>query len=571
MIVEFHNFFFTPLWTDKPILKNINLGIEEGSITVILGDSRSGNQFLLQAMNRVVPEETGGEVKGEVIVDGLNVGETSIEELATHLVLLLSNPITQIVSFTVEGDVGFGPANLGLDTDDILKRVDFALEATRLKGFEKRNPNTLSGGEQQCCALAGLLSMRPKIVAMIDPVAMLDPMGKERIYSVTKSLNKEYGLTVIVSEAGMNIDSICEIADRMVVMDGGEIKLDGPPEEVVAHALTQRLGIPQVTELFLKLREKKPGIPLPVTLRDAVRYFRENHKERKVSSPKGVAAKLEKKEEPIIHVKNLYHTFPGYPPVHALRGISLDIYPGEFVGIIGQNGGGKTTLAYHLVGLLKPTNRDAEIIVDGLDPRKHSLIEMTKHINYAFQNPDNQFFCESVREELAYGLKNMGFSQEEIDHMSLESLKNFGVEEYLDWYIRHLPRDVKTYVAEATIAAMNPKVLIIDEPTGGLDTDGAMKMMESLVRLNNAGKTLIIITHDMRVIAQYARRVIAIKGGTILLDGPTREVFSKREILADVWLKPPQITQFGQELTDMGFPEDVISVDEMFEVCDQLL
>ena len=571
MIIEFHDFSFTPPWMDKPALKNINLEIEEGSMTVVLGDARSGNQYLVKSLNGLIPEETGGEISGEIIVDGLRVQDTSIEELATHIVILLENPVTQIVSYTVEGDIGFGPSNLGFETDEILKRVDEALEATRLKGFEKRNPRTLSGGEQQCCALAGLIAMKPKIVAMIDPVSMLDPMGKARIYSVMKDLNKQYGLTMIASEAGMNIGAICEIVDRMIVMEGGKIRLDGRPEEVVGHKLTQRLGIPQVTELFLKLKKKNSRIPLPVNLEDAVGYIKKRYRGRKVKLPRKRISKSEKKGKPIIHLKNLNHVYPSYPPVHALRGISLDIYPGEYVGIIGQNGGGKTTLAYHLVGLLKPTNEDAEVIVDGVDVTTAGLEEITQHINYAFQNPDHQFFCETVREELAYGLKKRGVPQEKIDHLSKIALENFGVEEYMDWYMSHLPRDVKTYVAEATIAALNPKILIIDEPTGGLDTGGALKMMQSLGRLNKAGKTLIIITHDMKIIAQYARRVIAIKRGEILLDGPTSEVFSKQETLAEVWLKPPQITQFGQKLSDMGFPEDAISVNEMYKITEQLI
>ncbi|RLG02492.1 MAG: ABC transporter [Thaumarchaeota archaeon] len=575
-IIKISNFSFIPPWSEEPILKNINLEIEQGEMIVILGDAKSGNRYLIQALNGIVPRETGGKVKGEIIVDGLDVSKTPIEKISEHLVVLLPDPAVQVVAPTVESDVAFGPANLGLSTEEIQERTKYALRVARLEGFEKRNPRTLSGGECQSLVIAGLIAMKPKIIAMIDPVAMLDPIGKERIYQVIRSLNKEYGMTVIVSESGMNVEPLFEIASRVIVMHKGEIITEGAPEEIVKNELARKLGIPQISELFLRIREYDPSLPVPVKLEDAVKYIKERYKDKRLTIEKAKRQKIwmikdKCRRKPIIHIKNLHHIYPGHPPVHALNGVSLDIYPGEFVGIIGQNGSGKTTLALHLVGILKPTNPDCEILVDGVDPREVSTREIIRHINYVFQNPSRQFFSLTVKDELAFGLKNLGYPQEEIEKLSRESLRYFGVEEYYDWYVPHLPRDVITYVAEAAIAAMNPKILIVDEPTGGLDTEGALKMMESLVRLNKAGKTIIIITHDMKVIAQYVTRVIVIHQGKIFLDGTPREVFSKRDLLKSIWLKPPQITEFCQELRDMGFPDDVLSIDEAYNLFREFL
>lgn len=564
-IVKLRNVSFTPSF-EEDALKNINLTIERGSINVLLGDSMAGCRLLLQLLNSLVPQEIPGVVEGDVIVDGVNVKEKTVKEMSTHVGVVLEDPAFMVVALTVAEDAAFGPANLGLDTPEIQERVNDVLERTRLKGFENRNPSTLSGGELQACAIGGILAMRPKVICLIDPIARLDPIGKAFVYSSIKDLNEKYGLTIIIHEPGMSIEAIAGLADKMIVLKKGEIILEGTPKDVFEDKYVQDLGLPQVTELFLKLREIKPKIQLPITLEEAEEEIRKLLHGRKIEVPKKTEEVEVKRKEPIITVRNVRHVYPSYPPVVALDGINLDISKGEFVGLIGPNGGGKTTLAHHLVGLLKPTNKDSEIIVDGLNIKKADLSEVTDHINYSFQNPDDQMFCETVKEELSFSLRKKNIPEEKINKMIESTLEYFNISQFKDWYISRLPRDVKTYVAEATIVAMDPKILIIDEPTGSLDTWGAKRMMESLKRLNEAGKTIIMITHDQKIVAEYCKRVIVIKNGKILLDGTPRKVYSKYKILRDAQLEPPQITRLGQVLSDLGFPDDIISVDEMFEL-----
>lgn len=565
-IVDIRNVSFMPRF-EAGMLKDFNLKIKEGTVNILTGDSMAGTKLALQLLNGLIPILVIGDMTGEVIVNGVNVAEASIAEMALHVGMVLENPAEMIVSLTVEEDIAFGLQNLGLGTEEIQSRVREAIERTRLVGYETRNPNTLSGGELQAAAIAGVLAMRPKLIALIDPIAPLDPVGKDMICDLIMHLNKDYGITFMISEPGMNIEPLASIAHRVIVMDDGAVVLSGTPEEVFSKKESWDLGLPQVSELFLELKKKNPQLPLPVTLDEAEKEVRRLARGRKVRvEAKRSKAEQKKDRDVVAKVRNLCHVFHSEPPVVALNGINLDIYDGDFIGLIGQNGGGKTTLAYHLLGLEKPTNEDSEIIVDGIDVNKSELPDVISHINYSFQNPDYQLFCETVSDELAFGLRKRGMSEEEIEKSIERSLAYFGISEFKDWYIGPLPRDVKTYVAEATIAAMDPRILVIDEPTGSLDVPGARKMMSSLRSLNEAGKTLLIITHDQKIVAEFCKRVLVIKKGQIILDGSVREVYSQPDKLAEAQIKSPQITQLAQRLADLGFPKDIVSVEEMVDL-----
>jgi energy-coupling factor transport system ATP-binding protein len=268
--------------------------------------------------------------------------------------------------------------------------------------------------------------------------------------------------------------------------------------------------------------------------------------------------------EPLIVVKNLRHTYPGLERgIEALRGVSFTIRKGEFVALIGQNGSGKSTLALHLVGVLKPTNKDAVIEVAGLNAARAKSKDLIKRINYVYQNPDDQIFCEKVQEEIAFGLEAQDLTSEEIKKRTTEAMNIFGLEPLKDEYIVHLDRGRRTYVSISAIMALEPDILIIDEPTTGLDEQDSLAVMRELEKLTKTGRTVIAITHNMNLAAAYANHVIVMHEGAVLLDGTPREVFAQSEVLARSYIVPPQITQLGQRLKQFGFPSDVMSVDEM--------
>ena len=574
-IVEFKNFSFTYLGSKEPALKNVNLEIEKGEVVGLIGPTGSGKTTLLMALNGLVPKVFVGFQKGDVIVNGLNTRDYSVSELAQYVGIVLQNPATQLFALRVWDDVAFGPSNLGLSEREIYERVEYALEATRLKGFEHRDPNTLSGGEQQSLAIAGILAMRPKVLALDEPIAMLDPIGKQRVLSVIREIKEKFGTTTIISEAGADIEALSEFVDRMVLINHGEIILDGDPEEVLQSNIFEKIGIerPQVTELFLKMRRIYPDVPIPASLNDAIEIIRKICRGKKLRIRRKVLKESEivNIKKPVIKVKNVHYVYP--PNIHALRGVSLEIYEGEIVAIIGQNGSGKTTLALNLVGLLKPTNPDAQIIVDGIDVIKSPLREIITHINYVFQNPDNQLFTRTIYEELSFGPSQLELPQEVIEQRINEVARLLDIKEHLSEYIARIPYNLKSIVSIASVLTLKPRILIIDEPTTGLDIATIRKIMNVLIRMVNSQelKALIIITHDMDTVANYCTRVIAINKGKVLLDGPTREVFRKAETLQQASLSPPQITLLGQKLKDLNFPEDVLSVDEMYEFLKEVI
>ncbi len=579
MSVEFRNFSFLPLGREEPILKNINLRISPGSTVGIIGRTGAGKSELLKALNGIVPRAEVGVQEGDVIVDGMNTKDHEIFELATHVGILLDNPSTQLFALTVKDDIAFGPANLGLPVDEIERRIESALSASHLEGFETRAPNDLSGGEQQSCALAGILAMEPRVLALDEPITFLDPVGKQRVLSLVKGLSKKLKSTTIIAESGSDIEPLAEFVDQVVVLHEGQILMDDSPKSVLTSDLLKKIGVgqPSVTELFLNLRRKRKGLTVPITLDEAVDSMKKLLRESKAAQKKLTRRKRRKKTakrgegEPIIRVRDLEHVYEGTPPVKALQGISFEIREGEMVGLIGQNGSGKTTLSYHLVGLLKPTNPDAEVVVDGLDLTKEPISEIIKHINYVFQNADDQLFSETIFDEVAYGPKMLGLPETEIEQKVMDTLGFFRIEKNRDDPISFLSTNLKTYTAVASILSMEPKILIVDEPTTGLDRAGIKVIMEVLKDMNRKGRTIIVITHNMDTIAEYCTRVLVMKKGNLLLDGPVREIFSQPEILAESNVYPPQITQMGQKLATYGLPPDVMTVQEMTGILGNLL
>ncbi|MEQ9714489.1 MAG: ATP-binding cassette domain-containing protein [Candidatus Asgardarchaeum sp.] len=274
--------------------------------------------------------------------------------------------------------------------------------------------------------------------------------------------------------------------------------------------------------------------------------------------------------DPYIVVEDLSFTYPD--GTLALEDISLKIYEGDFVAIIGQNGSGKTTLVKHFNGLLKPTK--GQVIVDGVDTRKSTVAELARKVGYLFQNPDHQIFSNTIEEEIAFGPRNLGLSEDEIKERVEEALEIFELTKIRKENPIFRSKGEKTRIALASIVAMRPKVLILDEPTTGLDWRQSEKVMQYVKKMHDSGHIIIFITHDMRIVAEYAKRVIVMHRGRILLEGDVRDVFAQPEILKETFLFPPQITQYAHALkrniTDKEIPKSVLTVREMLDVIQKL-
>lgn len=558
---------------ESKALSNLSFEVEEESVVGVIGRAGAGKSTLVKSLNGLVPRVELGYQDGDVIVNGYNTREHEVNQMARHVGIVLQNPEIQIFSLTVRDDIAFGPANLGLPREDILRRVNNAVQDAELGPLINRNPNDISGGEQQSLAIAGILAMEPKVMAFDEPVSMLDPLGKQRVMNIMRQISRRNHTTSITTESGADIEAVAEVVDRLIAIDQGKILLDGSPAEVLKSDITAQIGVgrPQVTDLILTLQEK--GLKfnrIPITLNEAYEILRTHLKSlgvRRLIRPPEYQNHRNAIQfgQNIVEVENLHHFYN--PQVHALKGVSFNIPERQIVGIIGQNGSGKTTLARHLVGLLKPTNKDAALRVKGQDIRKMRMDKIIKMINYVFQNPDDQLFAETIWEEVAFAPRMMDYDEKLVRQLTDEALKVFGLNEHKNRYIYGLDEDLKTYLAITCILPLQPDILLIDEPTTGLDTQGEIRMMESLRYLRDEmGKTIVIITHNMKTVGNHCDRIMVMSKGELILDGTPREIFTQEEQLLEADILPPQITRLGQMLAaEFECPRDILTVPEMAE------
>jgi energy-coupling factor transporter ATP-binding protein EcfA2 len=582
--IEIKGLTVTHLHAEQPALADVTLEIPEGQVTAIVGPTGAGKSTLLLCLNQLVPAEIPAKIEGTITIDGRDIHGARTADLARSLVLLFEDPALQIVSLTVEDDVAFGPANFGLPPDEIRARVAQAVRQMRLSGYELRNPRTLSGGEQQLLALAGILAMRPKYIAMDEPVAMLDPIGKAQVLEAVRHL-RDHGTSIIITDSGSDIEDLCTIADSMVVLHKGRVVAKGTPGEIFAQKqLVQEVGlrIPQVARLAWSLAEldgaSAPATVVPTKLEEGIDLVKGFLQKIDANAPAASAATAKQDDSAVqsavvdeaVHVSNLKHVFPGPPPVEALRGVSLSVPRGETLGIIGQNGSGKTTLSFHLVGVYQPSNPEAVVVVDGVDVVHAPQTETIRHVNYVFQNPANQLFCETFGEEVCYGPTCLGLNPQDAQRCGNEALEKVGLGPYKDYPTLGNTRAVESLLALASIVAMKTKVLVVDEPSGGLDHLATQRVLRILDELRSSGVTVIIVSHDMELVAHACDHVAVMKEGCILLQGRTREVFNQPEALQKAYLLPPQVTRIAQVISHPAVPRDLLTVEEMVSTLTQL-
>lgn len=564
---------FTYLDGEEPAIKNINLKVKKGEILMITGPSGAGKTTVCRLINGLIPHYFRGKFEGKVLVNEVDIKKATIGALSQTVGLLFQDPSSQLVCPTVMDEVAFGPENLGVEPAEIRHRVEDILKAVRLKGYEERNPHSLSGGEQQACALAAVMAMKPEIYVLDEPTSNLDPLGSHQVISLLVELSRREKKTMIIVEHKM--EDLLPLVDRLVVMDNGKIILDGEVQKILENVeFMEKIGLkpPQVTLLASKLRKHVSLEKLPLTLEEGIAIFgkalRDTIKVKKMkATPQSQLNIAERRNKEVIKVEDLWHIYQG--GVTALRGVNLTIYEGEFVAIIGQNGSGKTTLVKHFNGLLKPTK--GKVTVYGIDTNKASISELSKKVGYVFQNPDHQLCNETVKKELAFGPINLGFSTSEIEKRVANVAERLGLKDVLNEKPFSLSKGERHRVAVASILTMNPDVLIVDEPTTGQDYGMSKEMMEIFKAFHKDGKTVIVITHDMNLAAEYSERVIVLKEGEILCEGSPREVFLQTETLEKTYLKPPQITRLAQRLAEYGISGTVLTVDEMYNKLAQMM
>lgn len=552
-----------------PALNGIDLEVETGEIVLITGPTGAGKTTLCSTFNGLVPHFYGGRLSGQVNVLGRDVKETSAGYLSTKVGMLFQDPSSQLISATVEDEVAFGPENLGTPVEEIAQRTNSVLDFMGLNALRDRPPFALSGGQQQAVGLAAVIAMKPEILVLDEPTSNLDPIGTMNIFSLLRRISREEESTIIIVEH--KLQELVDIADRIVVIDEGKIQLEGAPREILAEdavLLYQRgLQPPQVSLLAHRLKEA--GIPIeriPLTISEAVEAFSSSLRNLKETATEPEREKHESRprtNSPIIELKNVSFRYPS--GVLAVQDVSVNFYQEDFVGIIGQNGSGKTTLVKLLNGLLRPTQ--GVVTVFGLDARASPIHELIKHVGYVFQDPDSQLFSRTVSSELTFGLKNLKIPKNQWDSKIRSVAKILHIDSFMNEAPFSLSRADRQRVSIASVLVMDPQVIVVDEPTTGQDPRKRREIMELMKELHDEhGKTVIFITHDMDLVAEYAKRSIVMKSGKIILDGDPHDVFLHYDELEGTNLKPPMINSLFKELAER-YPirKDILTVDEAFE------
>ena len=533
-----------------PALRGLDLTVEPGEFVAVMGATGAGKTTLCLALNGLVPQSTGGTFRGDVWVAGRNTKAHPVAALATEVGLVFQDAESQLFNMTVEDEVAFGPESLGLPREEIESRIRWALEVVGLLHLRHRSPAHLSGGQQRRLAIAAVLAMRPAVLVLDEPTAGLDPLGRRTVLAVLAELRRQ-GATVIM--ATQDAEAAATLADRVIVLEAGRIALQGTPQEVFEqvdrlHALG--LDVPQMAELSRRLGIQPPCLTVEQAFQALMGRIAPppDGREPAVALPIGSSA------FPAIAFEDVWYRYEN--GVQALEGVELTVGTGEYIALIGANGSGKTTLAKHVNGLLQPQR--GRVFVLGRDIRGTPTGELARQVGYVFQNPDHQIFAPSVREEIAFGPRNLGLSRTEVAARVEAALETFDLTSLADVPPATLGYGQRHLIALAAVHAMQPQVLILDEPTVGLDRRLTMRLTEWVAERHAAGATVLFITHDMRVAAR-APRCLVMDRGQVILDAPTAEVFAHSELLARAGIAPPPIVELGHRL---GLPTTPLTVGD---------
>ena len=547
-------------------VKNLSLEIQQGEFIAILGHNGSGKSTFAKLLNALL-EPT----KGTITIEGMNTGETEeVWNIRKNAGMIFQNPDNQIIGTMVEEDVAFGPENLGVPTEEIISRVAGALETVGMTAYSQQSPHRLSGGQKQRVAIAGVLAMQPKCIIFDESTAMLDPQGRKEVLQAAHILNQEKNITVLYITHDM--DEIID-ADRVLVLHHGELVLEGTPVEVFRSKEQLKeygLVLPNMTELTERLKEAGIMIQNPVLrMEDLIREVNrlrplhgtavtgggmQDRKIQKESNGQSNAQQAMTDGLVLDQVSYEYSPKTIYA-YQALHQVSLTIAQGEFVAIIGHTGSGKSTLIQQFNGLLQPT--EGHIYYKGKDiyEKDYKRAQLRGKVGLVFQYPEYQLFAETVLEDVSFGPKNLGLPLLEIQQRAFQAIAAVGLEDTIyDMSPFELSGGQKRRVAIAGVLAMQPEMLVLDEPVAGLDPAGRRELLDMLKKLNEDGMTIVLVSHNMEDVAEYAKRIVVMNHGKIALDGDTTQVFRQERTLQELGLEIPVVTHLMKELARLGHP-----------------
>lgn len=544
MTIEFSNFSFRYESLDKPTLKNINLRIEKGEKIVIIGPSGSGKSTLGQCLNGLIPHAIKGETSGQLTINGQDTAPFDMHQFTEQVGTVLQDTDSQFVGLSIGEDIAFALENQLMSNIDMYPLVKATAKMVDLEQMLDRSPHDLSGGQKQRVSLAGILVDDVDILLFDEPLAALDPKTGKKTIEIIDDLHRETGKTIIIIEHRLE-DVLHRSVDRIILMESGEIIADTTPDEILASPLLEEYGIRE--PLYLSaLKEAgcaiegnaKPSslstLPL-AQYQTAVSAWFEASK----------TTNVEKQAETLLAVRNLTYSYDGEK--NALEDVSFDVKRGEFVSVLGKNGSGKSTITKLVMGVIEPDQ--GSMILNGQDLNELTIFERSQKVGVVMQNPNHMISHHMIFDEVAFGLRNRGVEEKQVEAKVLEVLELCGLSKYRYWPIEALSYGQKKRVTIASILALEPELLILDEPTAGQDYRNYTSMLSFIEKLNRElGITVMIISHDMHLVLEYTTRSIVIADSKLIADAPMTEVFSSPALLDQANLATTSLYELATEL-----------------------
>lgn len=561
VLVNVQNVTYTHWNKTEPTLHDLSLTIERGTLNILVGPSGSGKSTLCDLFNGIIPHLNGGDFSGDVWVDGENTREVAVKDLAQKVGRVFQDPEVMFATLSVEDEIAFGPENLRFDAPTIRQTVDDLLAQTDLTARREHLVWNLSGGQVQKLGLATVLATKPRMIVLDEPTANLDPAATRDVHELVLALREE-GITVLL--VTRELDELLAEADQLLVLHDGRLIAAAPPRDVLCEfgqEMVESLGVwlPETSEIGVSLlgagRLAGPlPAAMPITVPETVEAMAQAGLLTASPPPVSAAASIEEPDatpsgELLVEARGLRYAYPG--GTEALKGIDFNIRAGEWLMILGRNGAGKSTLAQMLVGLLKPKS-DA-LTLFGKDARKWKVDQLANHIALVFQNPEHQFLTDKVADEIGYSLLAQGITEPaEVERRIAEMLAMLGLEEVADVHPFALSAGLKRRLGVATMLVGSPQVLVVDEPTYGQDQMMTHTLMTRMQEIRARGVSVVMITHDMRLVEEYAERVVVMSEGQILYDGASSGLFELDEVLHQANLRRTILHELLSELRARG-------------------
>ncbi|WP_322290446.1 energy-coupling factor transporter ATPase [Paratractidigestivibacter sp.] len=578
-IIELRDVSFSYSAEGAPALSHVSLAINEGEFVGVIGPSGAGKSTLAAALSGAIPHHFAGKLYGAVLVGGRDTCEVSLTDISAVVGSVLQDIDAQMVASVVEDEMLFGLENFGVPHDQIESRIEGALQTVGIAHLRDREIATLSGGQKQKVAIAAILALAPRVLVLDEPTAALDPASSTMVFETLRQVNRLGGITVVVIE--QKVALLCKYCKRVLVVSEGELAFDGEPHEVFGHPRELRaLGVdsPRVARIANSLLEhgaiervERPCLNVEECVELIARTVSGLPRVTVIGGRQSVPATNDchpwQAADAVVDVRDVCFAYPNQGD--SVSGLNLQVYPGELVAIIGQNGAGKTTFTKLLNGLLQPKSGSIRIV--GMDTREVPTSAIAAQCATLFQNPDRQLCKDTVLEEVAFGLTLHGTPEAEARERAAEVIRRFDLP--ADESPFSLSRGQRQMVALASVVVLDPEVVLLDEPTSGLDYRECMTVMETVREMAERGCAVIMVCHDMEVVSDFAERVVVMTKGKIAGAGDADAMFADDELMAAAYVEPPQVNALSKKLAATVSPAfaGVTQVSGIVDIVEEMI